>query len=270
MGAFVSKEGWLAKQAFYQFWNHVEMLEVLARWPTILGHSPEISNNNRTTFDLTLYFLPLVSFSGLNFQSRQRMQGKSQHVCTFFAAVSGFLGECANFFMPVDREEDVPTQDTPRSFCATPEDHGMPVWTDPNGPGSQYDDEGSHCVCVPSYIVHGLLRFAWCCLFVSNVVRPVDWKRPTVWHQRLFLSLSHPNPFCLFVCAQLSSCLVVAHLTSLYNLVYQIDIFASIPAVYSVVLCIYTQILYIFGFHTYIHIIYIIHIHCNTPQLCRG
>ena len=68
--------------------------------------------------------------------------------------------ECANFFMPVDREEDVPTQDTPRSFCATPEDHGMPVWTDPNGPGSQYDDEGSHCVCVPSYIVHGLLE-AW-------------------------------------------------------------------------------------------------------------
>lgn len=39
-------------------------------------------------------------------------------------------------------------------------------------------------------------------------VRPVDWKRPTVWHQRLFVSLSHPNPF-LFVCLFVHNYLLV-------------------------------------------------------------
>ena len=69
-------------------------------------------------------------------------------------------GECANFFLPVERPDATP-RDSPRSFCATPEEHGMPVWTDrsggPTGPAGPGDDESqaSHCVCVPSYIVHG-------------------------------------------------------------------------------------------------------------------
>lgn len=64
----------------------------------------------------------------------------------------------SNFFMPVDKEEG---SDTPRSFCATPEEHGMPVWKDRNADASGYEEnEPSHCVCVPSYIVHGLLE-AW-------------------------------------------------------------------------------------------------------------
>lgn len=73
--------------------------------------------------------------------------------------------ECANFFLPVERPDATP-RDSPRSFCATPEEHGMPVWTDrsggPTGPAGPGDDESqaSHCVCVPSYIVHGLLE-AW-------------------------------------------------------------------------------------------------------------
>lgn len=73
--------------------------------------------------------------------------------------------ECANFFLPVERPDATP-RDSPRSFCATPEEHGMPVWTAPtgsaNGPGGDEESQGpeSHCVCVPSYIVHGLLE-AW-------------------------------------------------------------------------------------------------------------
>eukprot|EP00435_Cladocopium_sp_Y103_P028321 s2134_g7.t1 len=78
--------------------------------------------------------------------------------------------ECANFFLPVERPDATP-RDSPRSFCATPEEHGMPVWTDrhatatpgANGAPGGLDDEQSnqgHCVCVPSYIVHGLLE-AW-------------------------------------------------------------------------------------------------------------
>lgn len=52
----------------------------------------------------------------------------------------------SNFFMPVDKEEG---SDTPRSFCATPEEHGMPVWKDRNADASGYEEnEPSHCVCL--------------------------------------------------------------------------------------------------------------------------
>ncbi|CAJ1390295.1 unnamed protein product [Effrenium voratum] len=72
--------------------------------------------------------------------------------------------ECAPFFKQVEPSEESVGQhsdgrpDTP-SFCATPEEHGMPVWTDRNASSFSYEEgEGYHCVCVPSYIVHGLLE----------------------------------------------------------------------------------------------------------------
>lgn len=71
--------------------------------------------------------------------------------------------ECANFFLPVERDDKTPRDSprSPRSFCATPEEHGMPVWTGSAPGGLDEESQGaSNCVCVPSYIVHGLLE-AW-------------------------------------------------------------------------------------------------------------
>jgi len=76
--------------------------------------------------------------------------------------------ECANFFKHVDKQDEASdAPDTPRSFCATPEEHGMPVWAGKHQPPQppphmeymeDLTERSSHCVCVPSYIVHGLLE----------------------------------------------------------------------------------------------------------------
>eukprot|EP00930_Biecheleria_cincta_P036101 TRINITY_DN24781_c0_g1_i1.p1 TRINITY_DN24781_c0_g1~~TRINITY_DN24781_c0_g1_i1.p1 ORF type:complete len:707 (+),score=133.21 TRINITY_DN24781_c0_g1_i1:209-2329(+) len=71
-------------------------------------------------------------------------------------------------------KKDVESQgSSPRSvFCETPEDHSMPVWTDPRGRTAQsiareeQPDEDTHCVWVPTYIAYGLLdamMFGQCC-----------------------------------------------------------------------------------------------------------
>lgn len=67
---------------------------------------------------------------------------------------------------------------SPRSvFCATPDDHSMPVWTDSNGRAAQsiarpaiardeQPDESTYCVWVPTYIAYGLLdtmMLSQCC-----------------------------------------------------------------------------------------------------------
>lgn len=247
-------------QAFYQFWNHVEMLEVLAKWTTILTHSPEISNNNRTTFDLTLYFLtgfffgfefPKPSRDARKVAARLHVSCRCQWVFRWMCKLlhaSGPGGRCPN-----TRHTSQFLRYTRGSWHACLDgSQWKPIWWwgQPLCMRSQL-----YCSWSPSFCM---------VLFVCvKRVRPVDFQA-TGLTPTTFCWFVTVTPQYLFVC--LCTIIFLFGSCTPYKLVYQTDIFASIPAVYSVVSCVYLRTYTHFGVHAYVHI-FSTHIHTYTVYI---